>query len=123
MYTGEIGDIIEFSRNLWFRYFRRPFSEIPADEIGVLGLLEKHFCSCPWNKVYEFLETVLSIEQHERLNGAMNLVLERELAGFRLLDLRFVPITDPEEVSTLNRQWATIGFALLRITFAPPSRC
>ena len=68
----------------------------------VLGLLEKHFFSCPWNKVYEFLEAVLSIEQDERLNGAMNLVLERELAGFRLLDLRFVPITDPEEVSTLK---------------------
>src|SRR5690349_312825 len=73
---GEPG-IKRLSRSLWFHYFKKPVDERPTHGADILGVIRKYFFASPWNKVYEFIEFVVSElkESHPRLAGYINFVL------------------------------------------------
>jgi hypothetical protein len=97
------GAMMQFARDLWYQHFKRPFSTIPRYPEAVLKALEEYFFDCDWNEVYDFLEAVFSLRKSERVNTALNTVLERELAAFRLVGGRFINVTDEQELVALNQ--------------------
>jgi hypothetical protein len=97
-----MGTIDEFSKALWFQHFKLPFSKIPGTSANILKTLEQHFFGCSWNEVYDFLEATMSISKGSRLQLLLNVVLERELAAYRIVDGRFVQITSETELAALT---------------------
>ena len=49
-----------FSWILWADYFKKPVDERPYDGDGILNIIREYFFSCEWNKVYDFLEFIVS---------------------------------------------------------------
>ena len=107
------GEIVDFGNKLWLNYFKRPFSEIPHEPTEIVSGLQSHFFSLPWHGACDFIEAVLEIEKISGLLKALNGVLERELAGFRIVDWRFVRVTATEEVAALDEALSeTVSLAL-----------
>lgn len=112
---GGSGSISDFAEKLWFTHFKKPFTTIPDHPNVLMEHIEKHFFRYDWNEVYDFLEAVVAIFRKPELAQSINNVLEKEFAGYRLLDGRFVDVTDPKEIEELER-------ALHDDRFAPVSK-
>jgi hypothetical protein len=108
---GYSGEIVDFAKAFWFIYFKRPFSEIPYDPESILHTIQEHFFSVPWHGVYDFIEALLQIRHSQELIDGLNFVLTRELAGFRLVERKFVPVTATEEVAALQEALGDDRFA------------
>jgi hypothetical protein len=104
LYTrmGTHGTIEEFAKALWFQYFKKPFSDIPANPHNILQKVENYYFTCQWNEVYDFLEVVVVVWPVPVLRKAINQILERELAGYRLVNRQFIDVTDPQEIAALE---------------------
>lgn len=96
---------------IWKDYFKRSLSQCPAAHSGALGWLEDNFMQFEWYKAYNFVEFVFqnvvatqirvsSLDEHEH---ALNKVLERELAGYRMINMELIPITDKYEVEAIRQ--------------------
>jgi hypothetical protein len=57
-----------------------------------------------WFQVYDFLEFVSGWCDSPSVDDAINRVLERELAGYRLINGTVSPITDSQEVAMLAQE-------------------
>jgi hypothetical protein len=101
---GGTGDIDSFSKVLWFHYFKKPMDSRPGHPNEILDAIRRHFFGCQWYEVYEFLEFVLDQkgDQVEKVRSAVNVILERELAGFRYVAGAFVPVTSEKEVAAIE---------------------
>lgn len=112
---GGAGRIAKFAETLWFTHFKKPFTTIPAHPNQLMEHLETYFFGARWNEVYDFLEAVIAIIHKPDLVRSIDFVLEKEWAGYRLIDGRFVDVTDPIEIEELER-------ALHDDRFAPVSQ-
>jgi hypothetical protein len=106
---GNYGSIISFARQLWFRHFKLPFSDIPRHPTEILERLEKYFFACAWHEMYDFLEAVLDLAQSQKLRRFVGDVLETELAAYQLVGDQFVQITDPQELAALQETLSAGG--------------
>lgn len=97
------GDIEEFSRRLWFHYFKKPMDSRPERAHRILEAIRSYYFECPWYEVYDFLEYVLLAERNARLIKAINNILERELSGYRFIESAFVPVTDEVEIEAVQK--------------------
>jgi len=109
--SGATGRIAGFAKALWFRHFKKPFSEIPAYPNQILLKIQEMYFSCPWNEVYDFLEVVIALQRDDRLERALNQVLERELSGYRLINRQFVEVTNEQEIAALEEALGGDGFS------------
>ena len=96
-------DIEEFSRSLWFHYFKKPMDSRPDRAHRILKAIREYYFGCTWYEVYDFIEYVLLAEKNYRLNGAINNILERELSGYRFVESAFIPVTDELEVEAVQK--------------------
>lgn len=76
-----------------------------------LLLFASFFCGCEWYEVYDFLEFALHLDNNEFLSVALNNVLEHELAWHRHVSQPFVPVTDSEEIETIENLFVSGPFA------------
>ena len=97
------GDIEEFSRRLWFHYFKKPMDSRADRPHKVLAAIRDYYFGCSWYEVYVFVEYALLAERNSRLIGAINNILERELSGYRFIESAFVPVTDEVEVEAIEK--------------------
>ncbi len=111
---GNNGWIKDYSRQLWFIYFKRPIVEIPPGPYDILTIIQSKFFRMPWNEVYDFLEATIAILKNKTLEAELNIVLNRELAGYRLLDGHFIDITDPQEIAALEEALSEDQFRPVR---------
>lgn len=100
--------IIEFGTYLWFGYFKKPIDTIPADSHDILNIIREYFFSCKWFEVFDFLEYILKYNfdynvKLETVASLVNIVLEKELCGYRYIDGIFTEITDKQEVEMLEK--------------------
>jgi hypothetical protein len=100
--SGETGVIGKFAKALWFQHFKKPFSDIPAMPGLILDKIERYYFASQWNEVYDFLEVVVAVWPDPGLQKVINHVLERELAGYQLVNRQFVDVTDPQEIAALE---------------------
>ena len=106
--------IDDFSQAVWFHYFKRPADERPDRTHRILEEIRGYFFNAPWNEVYDFLEFVLiacSEDRFRNLRWLLNSILRRELSGYRIIEDKFVPITDQYEIEEISEAIADSPYA------------
>lgn len=95
--------IDEFSARLWFNFFKKPIDTRPDYGHQKLKVIRKFFFSCEWFEVYDFIEFVVNYyDNASRFIKVFNVILERELSGYRIISGKIVDITDEQEVEMLE---------------------
>lgn len=94
---GKFGGIGNFSRFLWLNYFKLRIDSIPDYPFQIIDFIRGQFYSRAWYEVYNFIEFIVEMEVDEKLVQNLNFVLERELAGYRIISGQVAQITDNME--------------------------
>lgn len=87
---------------IWTEFFRRPidtFRNVPHEFAYELKIFINER---PWYEVYDLLEFCASNLAHRPKEDVVNLVLERDMSGYRLRDGKVVPVTDAIELSAID---------------------
>jgi len=100
-------EIEHFSRHLWFHYFKKPIDSRPGITqkyySEVLKAIRDYFFKCEWYEVYDFIAFVAQYYHNKaNIHRAINIILERELSGYRLIEGEISDITDKQEVEMLE---------------------
>ena len=97
-------EIEPFSQHLWHDYFKLPIDSRPAMAVDKLKFIRKYFFSCKWYEVYDFLEFIVSAygKPKPRLAEHLNVVLERELSGYRIVAGHVTDVVSQEEINTVE---------------------
>lgn len=102
----------EFTEVLWWHFFKKPVDTRPIHSTGFEGIsyqqvwseVREYFFSARWNEVYDFIEFVLKCyPRNDSIRQRLGHALATENAGFRIIDSRFVPISDESEVDEVSR--------------------
>ena len=75
-----------------------------------LKFLQERLLSCAWNEVYEFVEAhIASLDEEDRGQrmSEYNALFEAEKSGYRFVNGELSPITNQEEMATLEKAGAT----------------
>jgi hypothetical protein len=99
---GDWGPMDDFSRALWSDFFKQRADSRGFNPHEVLENIRTYFFKSQWFDVYDFVEFVAGYFDNSRLNEALNEMLERELAGFRLISGSLVAVTAKEEVAAVK---------------------
>jgi hypothetical protein len=107
--------IEEFGKGLWIHFFKKPVDTMPEIRSSFSGgghggpILEEiriFFFNAKWFLVYDFIEFTCQFHSNAPgfagLPDAINQVLEREMAGYRLISGKIVDITDEQEIQMLE---------------------
>jgi len=98
--------LMPYFRALWDEVLHKAVDKIPATYEQTASEIRLHFFSTEWHRVYEFLEfsmtPVLPIHYRKILALTINIALEREMSGYRLIDNLFTAITDVQEISNIE---------------------
>lgn len=90
----------KFSRILWTDYFKQPVDKRSPRKEYILKHIRDYFFKCAWHEVYDFVE--FCVTYYKDLVTPLNRMLERELAGYRIIDCKVAPISSKEEVETIQ---------------------
>lgn len=114
---GDSG-ITLFGRELWIHFFKRPVDRMPSHPSSIHAEIRTFYFDAPWHRVYDFIEFVLISCKlmklttfPNKLRHQLNSVLARELAGFRIIENRLVPITDQNEIDEVAEAIAESPYA------------
>lgn len=99
---GNAGDIVPFSKSLWFQFFKRPIDEIPPNPYEILGVIRTRYFALTWNEVYDFIEVVMQLANNRTLEFELNDILKHEMAGYRILNRQIIDVTDQQEIDALE---------------------
>lgn len=108
-FSGGESDRQQTCRIIWEEFFEQRADEIPShglvDVDGVLHYIKKWFFKAEWYEKYDFMEfisllgsSVFRTEFTEKCNGT----LQRESAGYRIIENKIVQITGEEEISAIE---------------------
>jgi hypothetical protein len=101
---GRSVDIERFSRALWSDFFKQPADQRPTDGREILNVIRVYYFKAQWHEVYDFVEFVINFYSTNRpLVELMNRVLERELAGYRIIGHLIAPVTSQLEVEAVEQ--------------------
>ena len=100
-------------RSLWSSYFKKTIDSCPHEGHEILKIIRDYFFSCKWYEVYDFLEFIVSAHEASRLGLAesFNVVLERELSGYRFAAGYLVNVTNQEEIEMIEEAARDSKFA------------
>ena len=92
---------------LWHVYFKSPLDTMPSSFYKFYDKMRKYLFSCQWYEFYDFVEFIISNDippgvNKERLCELLNVTLETEMSGYRIIDSRIVPITGKAEVDEIE---------------------
>ena len=112
---------------LWSHFFKKPMDTIPGVWNETYEAIREYFFSCKWFEVYDFIEFIIDWTpgrnccrtiDTESFIYLTNIVLERELSAYRIIDDKFVQITSEGEVRKIENvldgivSWSPMGFHL-----------
>jgi len=100
---GKFGGISNFSRTLWLNYFKLRIDSIPDYSFQIMDFIRNQFYFRAWYGVYDFIEFIVEMEEDEKLVQDLNIMLERELAGYRIISGQIVQITDDMEKEAVEK--------------------
>ena len=98
-----------WARSVFIDVWKMPLSSIPPTEKAALKAIEKDFMGLEWCKVYDLIEhTAEFLDGHIRTRFICdcNVVLEREMAGYRLVGTEVTSITDEQELFAVEEALA-----------------
>ena len=121
-------EVLTYVVRLWLHFFKRRVDERPTEWRQAKSEIKDYFFSAEWSGVYDFLEFTLAnyvldsyrSDTKEQLVEFCNSILEREMAGYRLVNDLVTPITSNAEAEAIEEaiqdsaDRATIGEHLNR---------
>lgn len=125
-YETELGKIC---KTFWKDFFGNSIDEIPVERgygnvntSEVLKNLKSWYYNAEWFNVYDFIEYIVELD--DRKNGgfskACNLVLEKSVSGYRIVNGKIAQITsndeikEIEEATTQTKKWKSVNTHLDR---------
>jgi len=94
------------SQLLWLNYFKIPLDEVDREWGKNLQRIREHYFKAPWFEVYNFLEFICGNFRDpavvNRLITNFNIVLEREVAGYRFVGGLVTPISAKVELDEIE---------------------
>lgn len=87
----------------WSLFFKQPLHTSPANYAGderSNDVIYEFFRKSEWHRVYDFVEFL--VEESPALAKQFNEVLEREVAGYRVLDGIVAPISDSVQLDAVK---------------------
>lgn len=92
--------IFPFSRLLWANFFNHPVDTRPANPHIILTEIRNWYFKAPWHEIYDFIEFVAGT--YKGTENSINQVLEKELAGYRIIDGLVTPIISAPEIASIE---------------------
>jgi len=101
---------IQIYKLIWTEFFTNPIDEFPSGLYGNYipqnnDYLKEWFYSTEWYKIYDFIEFIAFIDSqidYTKFIDNCNNSLEREVAGFRIVDKIIVQITSEDEIKEIE---------------------
>jgi Arc/MetJ-type ribon-helix-helix transcriptional regulator len=103
--------IVKFARLANLQFFKKPIDQTSNNAKTVTEEIRNWFFRADWNEVYDFLEYCVNFEnnagskgkeQSETLMGLANGFLKLELSAYRVVSGQIVPLTNDEEIKSVN---------------------
>lgn len=97
-----------FFQNVWFHFLKLPLDTLGDSFSRTSAKIRELFFTWDWDEVYDFIEFMARLDgtineiDTEGLTSFCNLVLERELSGYRFVDRLIAPITDEVELRQIE---------------------
>jgi hypothetical protein len=93
---------------LWLDHFKLPIDEMPSSGFARYDFFKKRYTGAPWNSAYDFIEFIAGSDTASSrppkvwaFCESCNMILTRELSGFRFVGYTLVQVTDPIEIQAL----------------------
>lgn len=110
-YVARSQHVNNLSEHLWLSFFKKRLDARPNYCSQLLGQIRKYFFSAEWYEAYDFTECLVQYHGREGLEKDLNVILERELAGYRFLKQQLIPITGQAEIESIQRALDATQFA------------
>ena len=94
--------------NIYVNFFRLPSDEIPFGHDKGIATVRQWFFAAEWYQVYNFVEFLMS-KGNIQFNARVAFFLDREKSGYRIINGKFVPITDPLEVTAVSQAASAVN--------------
>lgn len=104
-----------FCKVLWTQFFKLRIDEIPSynngdiSSFGVKEYLKKWYFKAQWYEKYDLIEFLADVAIIIKMNFVfkVNITLKSELAGYRLIENKIVPITSEQELEAIEEALKT----------------
>lgn len=97
----------EYINSLWFNHFKEPLDEIPIDTRTISKLLRKRYFEWDYIEIYDFIDFTADFfnKKYNSMQFTIdcNMVLKRELSGYRFVNNILVPITNELEINEIEK--------------------
>ncbi len=97
---------LQAARAVWRDLWYLPLDTFPEYQFTFCNILKAHVREGPWNEVYDLVEFVLTATPLPLSEEELNLILEREMSGYRVRNALVVPISDATELSAIDEALA-----------------
>ena len=104
--TQDLGSVCYL---IWKNFFKTPTDKMPAIEsyrgisyAHAWAQVREYYFSCPWHKVFSFIEFLISTDPYGPLAQKINAILIEEVSAYRIFNNHFIQITDQHELSALS---------------------
>jgi len=93
---------------LWLDYFKQPVDTIPERPNLAEKQIRGYFFSCRWSEVYDIVEFIANHypdpgdDTNDKFISYCNLILEREVSGYRFIGKAITPITNKGEIAEIE---------------------
>lgn len=97
--------LINMCRDIWVAHFKLKVNEMPSDWYDYREIIEDIVFNIKWYEIYDLLEFVaknIHPTRFRKYKEKINLQLEKEMAGYRLVNREITPITSSEEIQTIE---------------------
>jgi hypothetical protein len=119
-FKAEAGDLVLLSKfktlflAIWFHFLKEPIDQMPIGKYPLVAELYKRFFSWDYLEVYDFIDflvqriynsadNILLVDNQDKLIEFVNLILERESSGYRVIKGQLAAITNESEISSIEQ--------------------
>lgn len=94
---------------IWKKFLKRTVDEMPTKFVisdvsyqPAWDRIRSFFFSCKWNNNYDFIEFLFKLENTDRFIREIDKILVDERAAYRIINKQFVPVTNQEELQSIQ---------------------
>lgn len=102
-YLQQSPELWQLALSLWLNLFKQRVDEIPTRVSSFIATLKTAFLQASFEEAYDLLEHVALISGVGSFTEQCNIILERELSAYRFLETQLVPVSNEEELASIER--------------------
>jgi len=99
-------DFDPFCKYVWHHFYKLPIDTIPSYQYQCETFIRDKFFNYEWHEIYDLLEflrnLIISNFNREKFLTEINILLEKEFSGYRIIDGLVCPITNEMEINEIE---------------------